>query len=158
MGLYPQDSLVGWKVGATNQKALTALGLSEPLRGPLLSNYVHKHEAVLQWSEMGCSLLAAEVKFDRTMFSMIVTVDSLYRVDTSWTSIIVTADTSHRSEKKMNSNSIRTFLQVEFGFQMGSSLPERSEPYSEDEVWASVSHVIPAIEVSSTSVRLYRCQ
>ncbi len=32
---------------------------------------------------------------------------------------------------------------------MGSSLPERAEPYSEDEVWASVSHVIPAIEVSN---------
>ncbi len=67
--LYPKDSLVGWKVGATNQKALTALGLSEPLRGPLLSNYVHKNEAnlpVLQWSEMGCSLLAAEVKLHKS--------------------------------------------------------------------------------------------
>jgi hypothetical protein len=63
--LYPKDSLVGWKIGATNQKALTALGLSEPLRGPLISNYVHQDAAdlpVLQWSEMGCSLLAAEVK------------------------------------------------------------------------------------------------
>ncbi len=71
MEQYPKDSLVGWTVGATNQKALTALGLVEPLRGPLLSNYVHKNETdppVLLWSEMGCSLVAAEVKFHSTKY------------------------------------------------------------------------------------------
>jgi hypothetical protein len=73
--LYPKGSLVGWKVGATNQKALTTLGLSEPLRGPLLSEYVHKNEAdipVLQWSEMGVSLLAAEVQFSSTNYCIMV--------------------------------------------------------------------------------------
>ena len=81
MELYPKDSLVGWKVGATNQKALTALGLSEPLRGPLLSEYVHKNEAdipVLQWSEMGVSLLAAEVKFSSTKYCNIVASNRSY--------------------------------------------------------------------------------
>jgi hypothetical protein len=74
--LYPKDSLVGWKVGATNQKALTALGLSEPLRGPLLSDYVHYHEAdipILQWSEMGASLLAAEVNLHSLTHCIVMT-------------------------------------------------------------------------------------
>ncbi len=60
-------SHVGWKVGATNDKAMTYLKLSEPLRGPLFSNFVHNTETgkgvhTLQWTDMGRSLLAAEVE------------------------------------------------------------------------------------------------
>ena len=61
--------VVGWKVGATNQRALDFLNLREPLRGPMFSNYVietygNDDVPVLKWADLGHSLLAAEVRLD----------------------------------------------------------------------------------------------
>jgi 2-keto-4-pentenoate hydratase len=59
-------NLIGWKVGASNEKALAALKLDEPFRGPLFSRHVihirkNSGPPVLKWKNMGSALIAIEV-------------------------------------------------------------------------------------------------
>lgn len=55
-GLFDDDT-VGWKLGATNQKALDLLGFEQPFVGPLLSKHFHSMgDAVAVYPEHGPGL------------------------------------------------------------------------------------------------------
>ncbi len=88
------SAIVGWKLGATNEKVLELLGFDRPFVGPLLSVHFHTmHDALVVHPEHGPS------------------------------------------------------LETEFLVALGSDLPPRGAPYTDEEVMAAVDYVCPAFEV-----------
>jgi 2-keto-4-pentenoate hydratase len=88
------SEIVGWKLGATNEKTLQLLGFDRPFVGPLLAaNFHDMNDALVVYPEHGPS------------------------------------------------------LETEFLVVLGSDLPARAEPYTDDEVMAAVDDVRPAFEV-----------
>jgi 2-keto-4-pentenoate hydratase len=88
------SQLAGWKLGATNAKALKLLGFERPFVGPLLAMHLHDMDDELAvYAEHGPS------------------------------------------------------LETEFLVVLGSDLPPRDAPYSDDAVMAAVEYVCPSFEV-----------
>ncbi|GMQ77136.1 MAG: fumarylacetoacetate (FAA) hydrolase [Gammaproteobacteria bacterium] len=89
-----ESEVVGWKLGATNDKALQLMGFDRPFVGPLLSvNFHDMNDVLVVYPEHGPS------------------------------------------------------LETEFLVTLGSDLPPRTAPYTDDEVMAAVDDVRPAFEV-----------
>ena len=58
--------VIGYKVGASNEKAINNLQIGQPFRGPLFSSFVKTCTSsadwpVISWDKMGAALVAAEV-------------------------------------------------------------------------------------------------
>jgi len=80
-------ALVGYKVGATNDGAKAALGLSSPFSGPLFASARCAPGAAVSLASLGPSFKAAEAEFAFTLCAPLPPRPQAYSADEVWASV-----------------------------------------------------------------------